>query len=326
MKCKKVLMGISALLILFFHFYIPVFGSVVEQFIYRTSYFGVDIFFFLSAYSIGSKREINYFSFIKNRFCYIYIPFAVMVCIAVVYKQWTLTRGLQILYGKEFWDRGGGSFLWFVIAIMLVYLVAPLMARLKNRLGLISVLIFIIVWALLATVFQYVLNQRTVFILINRLPAFILGLYWRDIQKLNLHKFRICVIIAGLACGLFIMNKWGFMTRLNWPFYDMYYVVAIPYMASFIALVDFVCEKIKFRIVPLEFIGGFTLELYGLQMIFGYDIEMFILKNWKNKLGAFILTAIILIVIAFVFKTAEKIIIKLVGKFKEVLKHEKENS
>ena len=58
MKSKRVLMGFAALLIFLFHFYIPLSS---EGNIFAFAYLGVDIFFFVSAYSLGKKKILNLF-------------------------------------------------------------------------------------------------------------------------------------------------------------------------------------------------------------------------------------------------------------------------
>ena len=55
-------MGYAALLIVLFHFYIPVFNNVAETFIYRSAYIGVDLFFFVSASSLSIKSQIDYYT------------------------------------------------------------------------------------------------------------------------------------------------------------------------------------------------------------------------------------------------------------------------
>ena len=52
MKCKKSIMGLAALLIVIFHFYIPFTGTKLELTLWRATYIGVDLFFFVSAYFV----------------------------------------------------------------------------------------------------------------------------------------------------------------------------------------------------------------------------------------------------------------------------------
>ena len=80
MKNKKAIMFFSSLLILIFHLWINIFDRAsnlfeVENFLRQLCYIGVDIFFFLSCYSI-SKHEIkDYKKFICSRFIKVYLVF-----------------------------------------------------------------------------------------------------------------------------------------------------------------------------------------------------------------------------------------------------------
>lgn len=325
MKCKKSIMGLAALLILVFHFYIPVGASALEMYFYRSAYIGVDLFFFVSAYSLGSKKEIKYLSFIGNRLRYIYVPFLILTVIGALYKGWQMRRVFEIISGYEFYKRGGGAFLWFVTAIMILYLVAPLLVKLKNKLGVIALPILLAGWVVLALLCQYVLEQRTLFILVNRLPIFMLGLFYDDFRGIDLKKFRLPLAVIVYFLGCVLVYKWGTMTRLNKPFYDMFYIVAIPRVAGIVMLFDELSKKIKIRNIPLSFVGKSTLELYGLQMIFGYDIEAKLYKLIPNSIGAFLVTAVILIAAAALFNAVLKLIRETLKKIRVRFKESKNN-
>lgn len=125
-------MGLAALLIMIFHFYIPFSGLKAELVIYRAAYIGVDIFFFVSAYSLAQRDRIEYWKFVGNRLLSIYIPFVLFAVVAGFYEKWKYPRFFKVISGIEFFKRGGGSFLWFFVAIMLIYLIAPFLIKLKK--------------------------------------------------------------------------------------------------------------------------------------------------------------------------------------------------
>lgn len=319
MKCKKSIMGFAALLILVFHFYIPISGSQLEIFLTRSAYIGVDLFFFVSAYSFGMKEKIEYWPFIKNRILNIYLPFLVMAIIAAFYKKWTITRFFEVISGVEFYKRGGGSFLWFVIAIMIFYLITPLFVKLKSKMRIGALPVLLGVWAILAVIFQYVLHQKKIFIMVNRMPVFILGMFYEDLRKILPKKVKLLMAVLLYVAGSFIVYKWGTTVRLIKPFYDMFYVLAIPMIIGIVGIFEGISEIIKIRNIPLSFLGKMTFELYGLQMIFGYDLEMKIFSKTKNGLVSFLITIGIIILAAYVFCTVKKLIIKI----KEKIKNEK---
>lgn len=317
MKCKKSIMGLAALLIVIFHFYIPFTGTKLELTLWRATYIGVDLFFFVSAYSLGQREKISYLKFVGNRLLSIYVPFVVFAAVANFYEKWKYPRFFKVISGAEFFKRGGGSFLWFFVAIMLIYFIAPLLVKLKNRFKWKAFAGMMLGWIILSLIFQYVFHNRSIFILLNRLPIFFIGMYYGEIRKLPLKRFKLPVILIGLVVGGFLINKYGSLRPLHKPLQDMYYVIAIPFIVSFVALWDFISSRVKIRNMPLQFIGRFTLELYALQMIFGYNMEIKILNSTKKMLPSFLITALCLILEAYILYLAKTLFTKLILKLKE---------
>lgn len=107
-----------------FHFYIPFSGLKAELVIYRAAYIGVDIFFFVSAYSLAQRDRIEYWKFVGNRLLSVYIPFVLFAVVAAFYDKWKYPRFFKVISGIEFSKRRRLLFMVFV-AIMLIYLIAP---------------------------------------------------------------------------------------------------------------------------------------------------------------------------------------------------------
>jgi len=313
MNYKKSLMGFAALLILIFHIG-PAPSSAVETFLIKGAYYGVDLFFFISALSLGRRKEIKYREFITNRLIYIYTPFVIFAVINAFYKKWKLTTFLSVISGLEFLKRGGGAFLWFVTGIMLIYLVAPLLVRLKNRIGLWGLPLLIGVWAIIVVVMQYGFGYTKPFIFLNRLPIFFLGLYYEDWNILRDKKWRPAVTLPLLIAGGTLIWFFGTTRMLNQPIKEFYYIIAIPMVLAVAGLFEYLSGKISFRIIPLEFIGKFTLELYGLQMVFGFDLAPRLLRMTGNKYISSVITALILILGAFIFNALYGVITKQIVK------------
>lgn len=307
MKSKRSIMGYAALLVLLFHFYIPVFNNTAETFIYRSAYIGVDLFFFVSATSISKKDRIDYLPFIANRFKAVYIPFVIFAVIAFVYKKWPLKRLILTVCGADFLKNGGGSFLWFAPGIMLFYLAAPAVCRAGKKYGLKSLPVFLLLWFALCCILQYGFNYKKIFILLNRIPIFLAGIFYEDFCRKRPEKYRIPIDAFLLAAGVFLVSKFGITVRLNKPVSDFYYIVSIPLILAVAEIIEFISEKIK--LVPLAFIGSFTFEIYALQMIFGYDIETWLLKVSGNKLIAFSGVTVILIVMSYAFYSLKKLVL-----------------
>lgn len=310
MKCKKEIMGLAALMVLFFHFYIAFGNSPVETFIYRSSFIGVDMFFFVSAYSIATRANkvpFKFGEFILNRLELIYLPFVLLALINAIFHKTGIVQFFKAISGIEFYSRGGGAFLWYFVGIMMIYLLMPLFLSVKKHLKLIGFPVLIGFWILLSVILWKGFNYGKMFILINRLPIFFIGLYYDELIRNNLIKLKkvypILIELVLIVTGILLINKFGVTYRINKPFPDMYYVIAIPMVLGVVMLIDTVTTAIesKYKSIVLKFIGGITLELYGLQMVFGYDIERALLKVVPVNQLAFVGTIIALLVLAIVF-------------------------
>lgn len=301
MKNKKSVMGLAALLILLFHFYIPFSGKAVEMSIQKAAYVGVDIFFLLSAVSLSKKEKIEYFPFVLNRLKSIYLPFVIFSLIAFFYKNWKVLKLLKVVSGVELFEKGGGAFLWFAPGIMLIYLIAPLLVWLKKKYDLAALGIMVIVWLFIEAVLQYFVGYTTIFILLNRLPVFFAGLYFEEIKKLVSMKLGRLFVAVLFVLSILLLYKYGALIKLNKPFQDFYYVVALPFAVILSIIWDGISGKCKPINVPFSFVGRFTFELYCLQMIFGYDIEGAVIKKIGNTPAAFPITVAILLVISGLF-------------------------
>ena len=89
MKNKKTIMFFSSILILVFHIWINIFERTsnlyaIEVFIRQICYIGVDIFFFLSSFSISKSEIKDYKKFLLLRFKKIYIVFSIFAIIALI--------------------------------------------------------------------------------------------------------------------------------------------------------------------------------------------------------------------------------------------------
>ena len=344
MRCKKEIMGLAALMVLFFHFYMPgSFSTTVsafETFLYRASFVGVDLFFFVSAYSITSrntKEEFHAGKFILNRFSLIYVPFIILSIIYVIYRKLSFVSLLKIIGGVEFYERGGGAFLWYFTGIMVIYLLVPLFLLIKRRFKLLGFPLLLVFWVIVSCILQFGFNYTKAFIFINRLPIFFIGMYFDELVLHFLNKlktiYQLPIELILLVVGSLLTNKFAVTSRLNKPFGDMYYVIAIPLIIAIALLVNTITTMVapKYKSIVLKFLGGITLELYGLQMIFGYDIESkllsFLMKNVASagnipslKLVPFIGVIIALIGMAVIFNFALRYARKLFAKIPTLIK------
>ena len=317
---KKFLQVIAAFQILFFHLWAPITSTQIEQFVLKTAYVGVDMFFFLSAYSLAG-REIDYVPFLKDRVLKLYAKFAFFVLIMALFsKSFGVIRAVKSLTFIEFFQKGGGAFLWFIPAILIFYAVYPLFLKWNSRFKVIWVLL---IWLTGSVFAEHVLSYTAVFIFTNRIPVILAGYLFKtyctgnrdaimpDNNKMNrtIQILRRSWVVL-IPLGVLLLHMYGFNVRLNFPIKDMFYVLAIPTVLGLVTLSSYVK---KYAVT--ESLGSITLELYAVQMIFGQRILMWAYNVFnKNALLTNIFVTGVMLLLAYiishVFKRGERLIIK----------------
>ena len=302
---KKFLQVIAAFQILFFHLWAPITSTQIEQLVLKTAYVGVDMFFFLSAYSLAG-REIDYVPFLKDRVLKLYAKFAFFVLIMALFsKSFGVIRAVKSLTFIEFFQKGGGAFLWFIPAILILYIIYPLFLKWNSRLKVIWVLL---IWLTGSVFAEHVLSYTAVFIFTNRIPVILAGYLFKTYCTKNNNLRRSFIVLIPL--GVLLLYMYGFKVRLNFPIKDMFYVLAIPSVLGLVTLSSYVK---KYAVT--ESLGSITLELYAVQMIFGQRILIFAYNIFnKNALltNIFVTGVMLLLtyIISYVIKRGERLIIK----------------
>lgn len=299
MKNKKSLMAISAIFILIYHLWINITNTRIEIYLRQICVIGVDIFFFISAYTI-EKSNISYKSFIANRFKKIYLEFLVFSIIGAIYFKWSLKKILSVIFGFELIKSGGGSFLWFIPGIMIIYLILPLIKKLDIKFPKVIPFILFIIYMLAVVLISTFSDYEALFILINRIPVILIGYYFArydifdklDKNKMIYWALAIISTAIGIVISYFIFKN---HFKVIW-FKEIFYVLYIPLIIGVILIID----KIK-KNKLIDYIGSITLELYGLQMLFGFKIANTIYSYVDKRLISNILTIITLIIMVVVF-------------------------
>lgn len=308
-------MMISALLIVIFHLWINVTNYPCERVIRQLCVVGVDIFFFVSLYGI-SKKKIVYKDFIKNRFISVYLKFIIFVLIISFISSWSIDKLLLTLLGIDLFIKGGGSFLWFIPGIMIIYLLIPLYKKLDDKNSIITLSISLIVFLVFSILVSYYTSYNEIFILTNRIPIMLIGYYLGkyDFTK-NISK---CMYLIIMFLLLIVGSIISYNITLN-PFktdyfYDLFYILNIPFELGLILLFNLVKTNSVSNIL-----GSVTLELYAFQMMFGFKIANFIYNIVNNALLTNIIVIAFLIVISIIFKYIYDFIYNFIkGKLKKV--------
>lgn len=294
---KRFIQFLACILILIFHLWIIVTGSNIENFIIKTAYIGVDMFFLVSAYSLADKK-LEYKSFVLNRFINIYLKYIIFALIFFIYKKIKFIRFIKIILGIELFERGGGAFLWFIPAIMIFYLVYPLFTNWKNKYkGLIVLVVYLIVGICLSNFTNY----RSLFIFINRIPVLLLGYY----LKVKEFKYNEYFNYLFIIIGIIFLYLFGYKNRLNYPIKEIFYVTSIVLIIGILYL----SNKVKNGLI-INTVSSISLEVYAVQMIFGYDLAAKLLNLINIKLLVNVLVIISVLIIAYIFNQLFNLILK----------------
>ena len=301
MQNKKTIMAFSALLILLFHLWILITKSQVEVYLRHMCVIGVDLFFFVSAYSIAKRDTIVYKDFFIDRVKKVYLKFVLFAIIATFYFGWDVIRFIKIIFGIELFERGGGALLWFLPAIMLVYLILPLYKKVDSIYPKLTPFLTISSYLVLSIIISSFTTWKNLFILTNRIPILLFGYYFAKynvFEFLNGHKFRYWITTSAALIFGFLLSYFVYMNHWSVSWYrDIFYILYLPFSIGMVLLLD----QIKVNLL-IERIGSVTLELYGLQMIFGFKLASAIFQSIHRKLFSNVVTIVILIVMALVIQ------------------------
>lgn len=311
MQNKKTIMVVSALFILIFHLWVNITTFIEESIIRQICVVGVDLFFFVSAYSISKKKEIIYKDFIINRLTDIYLKFILLTIIYVIYTSKGLLDFIKIILGIDLFTKGGGSFLWFLPSIMIIYVLLPLYKNIDNKYKKLCPIISFVLFLILSISLSTFTNYSEIFILLNRIPIIMLGYYIAKYNVLEiLRNKKIIYAITTLLLVLigYIISYKAIFNRIEITYlYDIKYILNIPLELGLIMLLDLIKDN---KVTSL--FGSITLELYGLQMIFGFKLANKLFISLKNPILVNIVTFIIIIFLSlimyYLYKLAKKLI------------------
>lgn len=219
-KYRKFLMGFAALWILMTHEWQIVtnetsFFFVTENFIKRIGFCGVDIFLLLSGMGLYYSLEKNPVSrFYYNRLKRVIFPFIIMASIVSQIDHWTNEFYFNIITGIGFYKTNIYLFLWFVPAVITLYLFTPVFyyffKKAENKYLFFAG--FIELWLLFS-------------------------LMARNVMREDLYGFtnRIPIFVTGFLIGYLCKEKTIKITHRNWLFILLTFILGmyLAYQSNF---------------------------------------------------------------------------------------------
>lgn len=277
---KKLIAAAAALQILVYHCWIPVFrygtaAGSIERFLVAATYPAVDMYFFISAYSLVSRPVDDYRSFIKNRA----VKLLPMFFIALA----------------------AGSFMWFIPTIMAMYLIIPPLQKIFKGETVSASFLLITVWIAAVYVFLGIVQPDSdLGIVLFRIPGMMLGAWAAKSGKKLTTRQAVFSGTLLIAAGMLLIYRFGYINRLNVPFRNVFYLTGIPVMLGTIILLDLIAKKG----IPafIERFGSMTLELYFSQMVFGTLLINLLFRVTDSRMLVNSITIAVLITVSAIIK------------------------
>ena len=288
-RYRKEIMGLAALFIFFFHHWnlvtpelLPNHPGVAELFykIKAYGFFGVDVFFLLSGVGlVYSIDKHSVWQFYLRRLKRVYLPFLVSYIVLCAVRGDSAFRYLQIVSGYTFWFEDIYSVLWFVPAVMALYLLFPLYNLIMKKTGscVIVTAVALALWYL-GSVFLPIRGDLYGFT--NRIPVFLIGVMFGRLEKDGrfpktrwLYIASPFLLAGGIVTAELIWNRYPqkFIVRSPSCFLPtLLFALSIPFIFAF--LLRLLHAKKKLASVtdaltaPLRYYGKVSLEFYLIQM------------------------------------------------------------
>ena len=322
-NARKLIFGISALWIVFFHINLEVeenMPTCMAMLISRGN-MGVDVFLFLSAFGLSFSYAKNTLKeFYWHRIKRVAIPF---LWVSIPYFLWYdffyLKDGfLQFLLNVSTINNWfvDDYAIWYVAAIIPLYLIYPSVYIFNQKTEYISTL-FIIVVSVVAELWIF---QEKIYYGVervwSRVPVFIGGLLlsnWLKEQSNNAVKIQWYFILVCLALlfVIFIPAKPIMMVRY------LYGIAVVPFLILTTFLFDACLNYIKwFKALYkfCEWIGELSLEVYIIHVIIIRLIHYYDYFNLLPSLLWYVLIPIATLPLAYGLQTLNNKIVSILSK------------
>ena len=250
------------------------FSSPFFTYVKTLGYGGVDICLFASGLGcyVSLEKDPDALRFLKRRILRLaptYLPFIALWCIChyLAHGPYPLPAVLGNFLGLQNLTGLGNSFNWYISALLLYYLVSPLLKDLTDRLSYPKQLLVIAFLLLLSVPFW---TADTYIITLTRLPIYYCGMVFarmcREERSLTPKGLTIALVLSALG---FVLMRFctGHFESILWSYGLHWYpfLLITPGLCIALSLAGLLLEKVKFSKIltaPLETMGKYSFELY----------------------------------------------------------------
>lgn len=307
-RYRSVIMGIAALAIYYFHAWVilspePQNGGFsllysLETYIKVTSFGGVDVFLFLSGMGLTfAIQKESLPKFYYRRFRRILLPALAVGIVRGIVQDWGAAETFRKISGYYFFTESIYKYLWFVHAIVILYIFFPLyyklFAKAKNKILFTAGAVMI--WFVLAVLLRNTMRLDMI-CFFNRIPVFLIGILFGHLTQKHENAifskwiYLMFLIMFGIGLYLaYLTNFKGFepiITRSR----TFLPPLLIAVSSSF--LIAKIMEILERRLSMfgkgvnkvLSFLGMISLELYCIQWWFADMVSLFVEAGWNKML------------------------------------------
>jgi peptidoglycan/LPS O-acetylase OafA/YrhL len=317
---RRELMGVAILWIILFHSNLNAF-DLGRPLVYlkNIGYLGVDVFFMLSGFGLAYSAKNNpdsIMNFYFRRFRRVVPAYWIFLVLGSLLGLW-VGGSLQFadlparLVGLDFLGDVRSVY-WYVPALMIFYLIFPLLNALIKRGKSLAFFIFcaacwMVVWILGDGSYSYLI------IAIVRLPVFALGvwlLYYLSERKISVPAapflIHLAISLAGLVVLLLILSK---VSEVYKQGYGLIWAPSLVFVASLsvsIASIFGALGKInKITRGFFSFLGDHSFELYLIH-VWIFSLPVFdggsLISGYFGAIPTFCLAALLSLCVARYFK------------------------
>ncbi|MBQ6677273.1 MAG: acyltransferase [Clostridia bacterium] len=336
-KYRGVIMGVAALMIFLFHHWTVITPSVfpnhptlgrVSLFAVTHGHAGVDIFFLLSGIGLvwaADKSSVG--RFYIRRIKRVYIPFLICYAVLFLLTGQSFLRWLQVVNGYTFLFENMYSVLWFVPAVLILYLLFPLYNFLlkKLRFTVLVTVAAIGIWYLCSLLpIRYDLYG-----FYNRIPVFLIGVMLGRLEKDGKFPKSKLFYLAGpvlFAAGVVtarLVEDRGVPMLVPVP---NCFIPTLCLGTGTVLILAFILDFLhRFRIagkvadflsVPFSYLGKTSLEFYLVQMFtvrgILYSDRGIVSVSTGSTLGNDLLILTVAVGLSFVLATVSGLVCRLI--------------
>lgn len=314
-KYRSVWMGAAILWVFFFHaeFYIPHMGNITAM-----GYGGVDIFLWASGIGCyhSLKRDGSAISFLRRRIARVVPVYWIFMVMWLLYTYRVTGITFQEILGNLLcWGYIGGlgnQFNWYMSALWITYLLAPLCFQYVEKYSDSRFKIYVPCIFLLLISFIFI-NNNYLIVIVSRLPLFYLGMVFAGRgTRMKRISYTMLAVLSLLTVPGFVILRYCMknLTPYLWG-YGLFWYPFLLITPGLCCLLSLAAHYVKGPGWLLAVVGKYSFEIYLLHITFIEIFKRFGGQFYANSQGA---ACVILLVSVGIGTAVLRLLAKACGK------------